>query len=67
MLNKVKSTAAQLGEGMKAIVLALTGLAVILGYAATMVFGLEAIFWVAMIMWPVAMINMFYWSSAKGC
>lgn len=67
MFKKVKPVAAQLGEGMKAIILALTGVALILGYAATMVFGLEAIFWVAMIMWPLAMINMFYWSSRKGC
>lgn len=67
MSEKMIAALADLREGMKAVVLALLGVSVILGYAATMVFGVEAVFWVAMGIFPLCVFNMFYWSSRYGC
>ena len=53
-------------EHMKAVLLALLGLVVIAGYAAGMVFGLEFVFWMAMIIFPLCVFNLFWWSSPKG-
>ena len=60
MLNIVK-------EHMKAVLLVLVGLVVIGGYAASMVFGVEAVFWIAMAVFPICVFNLFFWSSARGC
>ncbi|RED51396.1 hypothetical protein [Aestuariispira insulae] len=54
-------------EHMKAVLLVLVGLIVIAGYAAGMVFGVEAVFWLAMAIFPLCVFNLFWWSSPKGC
>ena len=54
-------------EHLKAVLLVFVGLIVISGYAAAMVFGVEAVFWMAMIIFPICVFNLFFWSSPKGC
>lgn len=43
------------------ILLALAGVLVIFGFAATLFFGVELIFWVAMVLVPVVFIQTLLW------
>jgi len=50
-------------EALKPILLAVAGVLVILGFAATLYFGLEAVFWVALILVPVVFIQTLLWGK----
>ena len=48
-------------EALKPVGLVLLGLIVILGYAAVMTFGVEAIFWVALVLTPLTFVQLIIW------
>lgn len=48
-------------EALKPIILAIVGVLVIFGFAATLYFGVELIFWVALILVPVVFIQTLLW------
>lgn len=50
-------------DALKPILLVLAGLVVILAYAASMIAVTELVFWVAMILLPVLLIQITLWSS----
>lgn len=50
-----------MADALKPIVLVLLGLIVLLGYVATMVFGLKAVFWLALILTPLVFVQLLVW------
>ncbi|MBO6838529.1 MAG: hypothetical protein JJ881_20355 [Alphaproteobacteria bacterium] len=50
-------------EALKPILLALAGVLVILGFAATLWFGVEAVLWIALILVPVVFVQTLLWGK----
>jgi hypothetical protein len=50
-------------EILKPILLAVTGVLVIFGFAATLFFGVELIFWIALILTPIVFVQTLLWGS----
>ena len=48
-------------EVLKPILLAVTGVLVIFGFAATLFFGVEVIFWIALALCPVIFVQTLLW------
>ena len=48
-------------EALKPVLLAIAGVLVILGFGATLFFGIEAVFWVALVLVPVVFIQTLLW------
>ncbi|WP_421884445.1 hypothetical protein [Pacificispira sp.] len=50
-------------EALKPILLALAGVLVILGFAATLWFGVEAVLWIALVLVPVVFVQTLLWGK----
>lgn len=63
MTELLRHEEAVLMDALKPILLVLAGLVVILGYAGTMILGAEVIFWVAMILMPLLLLQITLWTT----
>lgn len=48
-------------DALKPVLLAVTGVIGILGFAATLWFGLEIVFWIALILVPIVFVQTLLW------